>query len=399
MPSSLNKISKNRVKISGIIPSEEMTKFFESEYQRLAPTVIIPGFRAGKAPRVMTIESIGHSRIANAAVQAALNKGYQDALFEHKHYPVTEPTVSVSKHPVFSEDESQNELKFEIEFDILTDVKIGDYKKIKVDKIDPEKLEVTEEEIGKVVNYLLRQQSQLKEVTRSAKEGDWAQITFKGSVKGVEKEKLTSSSMPVVLGETKLIPGFVEEIVGMKKDERKKIKIKFPKDFQDKEFAGVEAEFDTKLEELKEIELPKLDNEFAKKFGHDSTPKMKAAIKKGLEEEKMTRERQIQRARIGEQIIKMTKIDIPQSLVDREKNRLEELFKKDLSQKGLTLEKYFENAKLNKTRFDEDLKTQAKRNITLGVGLGEVAKAQRISLSTPDATDKVFECLIELSEK
>ncbi len=397
MPSTLNKLSKNRIKISVTIPAEQMANFFEEEYERLAQTVTLPGFRAGKAPRVMTIEALGHARLSQNAINRALDHGYREALLEHKHFPVTEPSVSATNYPPFGEDKTQNEFTFEIEFDILADAKIGDYKKIKVGKTDPEKLKVSDEEIKKVVSYLARQQAKLNPVSRATKNGDWAQVSFKGSLKGVWKDKLTSTSMPVVLGETQLIPGFAENIVGSKKNETKKFKVKFPKDFPDREFAGVEVDFEVKIEEVKEIELPKIDDEFAKKFGNETVSKMKEAIHRSLEGEKKARATQIQRGQIGEQIIKMTKVEIPQSLIEKERERLKGALGKDLTSRGQTLEQYIQNVKITEEKLDAELKEQAKRNITLGVGLGEIAKAQGIMLGTPEATDKVFDRIVELN--
>jgi trigger factor len=399
MPSQKTHISKTRVKFAITIPAEEMTRFFNEEYEHLAPTIALPGFRAGKAPRVMTVEAIGQGRLAQGALEKALDKGYREALLEHKLYPVTQPAISISKHPVYGTDETQNELSFEVEFDILPEAKIGDYKKIRITKIDPEKLKVTDEEVEKVIQYLLRQQATLSEIDRKVVRGDWVQISFKGSMKGVSKEKLTSPSLPIVLGETQMIPGFEDQVAGMKKGEQKKFTLKFPKDFQDKEFAGQDVDFELKLEEAKEIELPKLTDEFAKKFGNDTVSAMKKAIRKSLEDEKAGREKQIQRAQISEELIKMTRVEIPQSLVESETARLKTIFEKDLSARQMTLEQYIDQIKMKKEKLEEELKAQAKRNITLGVALGEVAKAEGLALGTADSTDKVFEKIVGLNAK
>jgi len=392
-------ISKNRIKLSISVEPEKMEEYFERHYELLAPTVTLPGFRAGKAPRAMTIESIGHARLAQGALEAAINDAYQSSLREHKVYPVTQPSVSISRHPAFTEDKSKNELVFEVEFDILPEAKIGDYKKIKCTKIDPKSSEVTDEEVEKVVGYLMRQAAELKEKSGEVKNGDWVQITFEGSIKGVVKDKLTSKDFPMVLGETAMIPGFAEQIVGTKKGDKKDFEIVFPKDFQDKEYAGAKVTFKLEINDHKEIILPRLNDEFVKKFGHKSVKDLRVAIHKSLVDEKTQRERQIQQAQISEEIVKMTRVDIPKSMVDGEIARMKQVLSNDLAQKGLTLEKYIENLKLTPEKMDKDLEVQARKNIVLGVGLGEIAKKENIEIGSAEGTKKVFDRLVEICAK
>lgn len=398
MESQIKQISKNRVKISVTISAADMEAYFESHYEKLAPTVNLAGFRPGKAPRVMTIEAIGQAKIANMALESAIDEAYRNSLNEHKKYPVTAPAISISKHPSFEGTGEQNELKFDVEFDILPEAKIGDYKKIKVTPIDTKSLEVTDEEADKVVDYLRRQSSDLKQVDRSAKMGDWIDIAFEGSIKGVKKDKLTSPAMPIVLGETKLVPGFEEQIVGMKKNETKEFKVKFPKDFADKEFANSEVNFKVTISDVREINLPEMDAQFFEKFGLKNIKELKANIKKGLESEKSERQRQNQVAEISEQIIKMTKVEIPKSLIENEKVRMKQMLTEDLLHQGSTLEKYMENLKITEKKFDEDLQIQAERNILLGVGVGEIARKENIEINSQEGTRRVFDYLADLSK-
>lgn len=393
--SEKKQISKSRVKITISVDGKKMEDYFEAEYQKMAPSVTLPGFRAGKAPRLMVIEAIGHGKLAQNAVEVALNNSYRESLIEHKLYPVTQPAISIVTHPSFAEGADNNELKFDVEFDILPEAKIGDYKKFKVKKSDEKELEVKEEEIDKVIEYLSRQAANLEDTDKSLEKGLWAVISFSGSIKGVIKEKLTSNSMPLVIGETAFIPGFEEKIIGMKKGESKTFEITFPKDFQDKEFAGEKVEFTVKLEDIKTIKMPKVDNEFAKKFGRDNVKDMRKAIAESLKQEKKDRQRQELVSQINEQIVKSTKVEIPDSLVDQEKNRMKNALVQDLSQKGITLDKYLENLKLTEEKIDNDLVEQAKKNILLGVGLGEIAKAESIQLATDKDTAIIYDKILE----
>lgn len=392
-------ISKNKIKITVTVESEKMEKFFETEYNRLAPTVNLPGFRPGKAPRVMTIEAIGQTRLSQLALENGVNEGMHEALKEHKVRPVTQPSISISKYPAFGEDRQENELVFDIEFDILPKAKIGDFKKIKVKKTDPKNLEVTAEEVERVIEYLRRQAATMKEIEGAAKKGDWIQISFKGSIKHVEKDKLTSPSFPMVIGESNMIPGFEDELIGMKKGDKKEFDISFPKDFQDKEFAGEKAHFAVTFEEHKEIILPKVDDEFVARFGHKKIGELKTAVKNSLVQEKIERENQVLHSQIAEQVAKLTKVEIPQSLIVQESNRMKAQLEKDLQGKGLTLEKYLENVKITPEKMEQDLQIQAKRNILLGVGLGEIALKEGIEISEQSGVAKIYDRIIELCSK
>lgn len=399
MKSTKKAISKNRVKISISVSPEQVMAHFDNEYARLKDTVEIPGFRKGMAPKLMTIEKIGHAKLSQQSLQRVIDESFRKSLTEHGLYPVTQPSISISKHPAFSEDVSKNELAFEVEFDILPKAKVGNYNNIKVSQIDSRAVEVTDEEVDKVVNYLRRQAAELKAVDRAVKMNDWAELSFVGSIKNVVKEKLSSNNLPIVIGETKLIPGFEEKIVGMKKDETKEFEISLPGDFYDKEFSGKKVEFKVTVIDVKEMNLPEINKEFLQRFGLKSAKELKTNIKNGLIGEKKEKERQAQVSQVADQIVKMTKADIPKSLIANEKARMKEALIKDLSVKGVDLEKYLQSLKVTEDKIDKDLEVQAQRNIVLGVGVGEIAKAEKIDLSDSKGTNAVFDYIIEKNAK
>ncbi len=395
MKSKKSNLSKNKIKLSIVVSSEEMTDYFNDEYEKLKDTVEIPGFRKGKAPRLMAIEKIGHTRLSQLALQRAIDESFKKSLLEYSLYPVTPPSVSISKHPSFVEENLDSELKFEVEFDILPKAKIGDYKKIKIPKINPKSVAVTEEEVDRVIEYLRRQAAQLKDIERNIKKGDWVELSFKGYLDNVVKDKLSSNNLPIVIGETKLIPGFEEKIIGAKKGESKEFELSLPNDFYDKEFAGKKVKFKVDIIGHKEINLPPIDKDFLSRFGINTEKKLRENIKKGLVGEKKDRERQNQIAQISEQIIKLTKVDVPKSLIESEKKRIKNILAQDLSNKGTDLNKYLDSLKMDNDKFEKDLESQAYRNIVLGVGLGEIAKAENILLSDAGGANAVFDFLIK----
>lgn len=391
-------VSKNRVKFTVGVSSAVMTDLFEKEFTKLAPTVSLPGFRPGKAPRVMAIEAIGQNRLVGLAVEKALDEGYKKVLLEHKLYPVSQPAVSVTKHPSFIEG-ADNKLEYEIEFDILPEAKVGDYKKIKVEKLDEKKIIVTDEEVDRVINYLSRQASTLEDKEGKLEEGDWAEINFTGEINKVKKDILSSTNFPFVIGETKMVDGFAEKILGAKKGETKEFEIIMPKDLPDKDIAGKKVDFKVEVLNLKKIIKPKIDNKFAEKFGHKNAGELKKAIKASLVSEKKENEMHSVNAKISEQIIKLTKVEIPESLIESEVVRIKQSMQEGLKKQGLTYEQYLENSGVDGKKAQKDLENQAKMNVTLGVGLSEIAKKEKVDVTSQEGTKKIYERIIEICSK
>jgi trigger factor len=392
-------VSKNKIKLTVEVPAEKMREFFEIEYNRLSANVTLPGFRPGKAPRIMMIESIGHTRISQGAIELAMNEGYKKALTDSKAMPVNQPNITVSQYPAFGDDLAKDSFAFDIEFDVISEAKIGDYKKFKLPKEDPKELEVSDEEADKVISYLARQAASLNVIDRVAQKGDWTEISFDGSIKGVVMEKLSSKNFPLVIGEANMVPGFEDEIVGLKKSDKKEFDITFPKTIADKELADKKVHFVLTIEEVKEVVLPKIDKEFSQKFGRSSVADLKKSIKDNLVEEKKENNFYKLQGLISDQVAKITKVDVPESLIEQEYQRMKSELEENLKKQGTTYEKYFESIKMDPKKAENDLRDQSRKNIVIGVGLGEIAKAEKITITAETGTTKIFERIIELARK
>lgn len=396
MKSVKKQLSKNKIKLIITVDPQEMEAHFENELSKLAPTVTIPGFRPGKAPRVMLIESIGHSRLSQLSLERGINQAFQQALMEHRQMPVNQPAISISKYPSFSDDKEKNELVFEVEYDVISEAKVGDYKKLKIKKSGESDLSVSDEEVAGVIKYLQRQRAVLTEKKDKAEKGDWMELSFEGSIKRVAVEKLTSSNMPVLLGETKLIPGFEEKIVGMKKGEKREFEINFAKDFPDNDLAGKTANFKVECLTLNSVKLPEVNKEFLQAFGLNDEKTLRTNIKNSLIQEKKERDFEVKKMKIAEELIAITKVEIPRSMVEQEAERMRTALEADLKNKGMTLEQYQKNLKIDDKKMQDDLIAQSRRNITLGVALGEVAKKEQVTISDQKGVDELYRKLIEI---
>lgn len=359
-------LPKSRVKLTIEVPEEKTKKFFEEAYKKLAPTVEIKGFRPGQAPRVMTLEAIGYGKYNQTALDIALPETYFEAIQSEKIIPVQPPSVSVKE---FIEGKP---LVYDAEVDVVPEIKLCDYKKIKIKYVKP-KIEVKKEEVDKLIEKLRYQSAIFNDVNRPARKGDRIEIDFEGLVDNVKQESLCSRNHPLILGEGILIPGFEKELEGMKKDEVKEFDLEVPK-IKDK-LQKKKAHFKVKMISVKEVILPEIDNEFAKKFGHDTAETLINTVEEKLREEKELTERQKLEKEVLDKIISGCKLEIPESLIVQEvSRRITEI----QNQMGPGFGKYLESIGKKIEDLQKDIRPVAENAVRTGLILGEIARAEKI---------------------
>lgn len=373
-------LPKSRVRLTIKIEASKTDKFFEEAYKKLAPTVEIKGFRPGQAPRIMTLEAIGHGRYHQTALDIALPQTYYEAVQSEKIIPIQPPAVSVKE---FNEGK---DFIYEAEVDIVPEIKLGDYKKVKVNPpVGGKKkdLEVKKEEINKVIEKLRYQSAIFNEANRPAKKGDRVEINFDGFVDNVKQENLVSKNHPIILGEGTLIPGFEKELEGMGKEEEKEFDLNVPHS-TDKSKSR-KAHFKVKMLDVKETILPETNDVFSKKFGHDTMDKLTKAIENSILEEKIMRDKQQLEKEVLEKIIEKCQIDIPESMIEQEiSRRLTEI----QQQMGPGFPKYLQSLGKNIEDIRKEMRVSAEKSVKIGLVLGEISKAEGIYKHTHDPKEQ-----------
>ncbi|MEI6499229.1 MAG: trigger factor [bacterium] len=386
---------KHSVKMTVMVTPAEMLKYFDEAYNAMAPEVKIDGFRPGKAPRNVIEEAIGVSRIMSQAIDKAIEENYYAALIKNKLIPVNQPSMVIDKYPKYGAtvEEIAENFEFTAEFEVIPEFELGDYSKIKVEKTKKE--EVKDSDIEKILTHLQKQKADFAIVDRAAAKGDFAEINFEGSIGHVRKDAMCSKNHPLVLGENTLIPGFEDEILGMKKGEEKTFPIKFPKDYHSKEYAGKEAEFKVTLNELKEVKLPAVDAEFAKNFGHETPEELKKAIAENLDKELVEKSQNELEAKIIEKMLPLVKLEVPESLITRETDRMIGDYSRQLESQGMNFEQYLASIKKTDEEMRKEMRTQAEKNVKVGLMLGKVIEKEKIDADAPDAAKKAIEHLVK----
>lgn len=387
-------LPKSKVKILVKLSSSEMRGYFTRAYNKLAPQVQIQGFRPGAAPKSMVISALGENRINSEIIDIALKESYPAALKKENLLPIAPPQITIKMVKDLTADTA--EMEYEAGIDLLPKIEIGDYRKIRVKSIRSKTIEVSDKEIEQVLNYLGRQSAQFEEIEGKIQNGDRVEINFEGFQKGVKLENLSSKNYPVVLGSKVLIPEFEEKLVGLKKGDKKEFSLSIaPSPNEEKK----KIDFKVEIIRAQKVILPKFDDEFAKKFQKKNLGDLKKAIEEDLKKQKKEKEERELENEVLEGLLKIIKVDVPESLMNQEIDRQINEMQSRVSTFGLTFEQYLANLKKTPEELRESLKFQAEKTIKIGLALGEIAKKENIDLKSKDAGKDAIKKLIEFATK
>jgi len=386
-------LPKSRAKLVIKVSSPEMRGFFARTYNKIAPTIEIKGFRTGKAPKSMTIAAIGENRLQQEIIDLALRETFAEALKKEKLIPVAPPKINIKMLKDLTADTA--ELEYEAEIDLLPEIKLGDYKRIKVKKSD-QKIEASEAEIEQVLSHLARTRAEFKDISRPVKVGDRIEINFEGFEKGVKLENLSSQNYPVILGTKNLIPEFENKLTGLKKGDKKEFKVEISPTPNDKKR---KIDFKVEVLQTQEVILPKIDDELARKYQKKDLAELKKAIKEDVLKQKEQQQQKNIENSVLEELLKIIKVEISDSLIGQEIDRQINDIRSRTAPMGLTFEKYLENMKKTEAEFREGLKPQAEKTIKIGLALGEIAKKEGIDPKNKEAGKNALEKLIGYAVK
>ncbi len=397
-------LGKSKIKITIKIPSAMMRGFFSRIYNKLAPTVEVKGFRKGMAPRALVISAIGENRLNSEIIDLALKETYSEALKKENILPIASPKVNIKMMKELTADTA--ELEYEAEIDTMPEIKLGDYKKIKIETKKLPEIKVTDDEVEKVISHLRGQAATFNDIERPLKTGDRAEIDFEGFERGVKLENLSSKNYPVILGSKVLIPEFEKELIGLKKGDKKEFKIEIKNPVAKEKSAQGQSAFDKKKVDFKvevlqtqEVILPELNDEFVKKFQKKTVKELKEAIKNDIYSQKGKQEHGKIENQILEELLKITEVEVPDSIVEQEAERQINDIRSKVAMQGLTFENYLKNIKRTQEEFKNDLRPQAEKTVKIGLALGEVVKKEGLDPKDKDAAKLALNKLKEYAIK
>lgn len=382
MSLQVEKLEKNMAKLTIEVSAEELDKAIETAYQKNKNKISIPGFRKGKAPRKMIEQMYGKEVFYEDAANALIPEAYEKALEECTEEVVSAPKIDVTQI------EAGKPFIFTAEVALKPEVTLGKYKGVKVDKID---VEVSDEEVDAAINRERESNARTISVEdRAVKDGDMTVIDFEGFVDGVAFEGGKGENYPLTIGSGAFIPGFEEALIGAEIGKETDVNVTFPEEYQAEELAGKAAVFKCTVKEIKEKELPELDDEFASEVSEfDTMAEYKEDVKKKLAEKKEADAKNAKEDAVIDAIIADAQMEIPDAMVETQQRQMIEEFAQRIQSQGLSMEQYMQFTGLTPAALLDQVKPQALKRIQSRLVLEAVVAAEKMEASEEEFEEEV----------
>ena len=378
MKTTVTHESDTRVKVVVAADHAELAAAEQVALKRLAKTIKVNGFRTGHVPLEIVKKHTDSNALAQETLDAALNRAVAEAFLNNDLQVLARPEVEIKKYV------PGELLEFTAEADVLPEVKLGDYKKLKAKKAA---VNVDKKEIDEVIQRIQKGLSEKKEVKRAAKLGDEVVIDFVGKKDGEAFQGGTGKDYPLVLGSNSFIPGFEDALVGLKAGDTKDVKLAFPKDYHAKDLAGQDVVFEVTVKKVNSVKLPALDDKFAAKAGpFTSMDDLRKDIKAEITAQAERRAKDDLKDELVKQLVAKSTVSVPSVLRDDQIRSLERDLRQNLMYRGRTLEQYFEE----KGYADRDAWVKAEANdaadarIKAGLVLAQLSKELKIEATADE---------------
>ncbi|MFA7435853.1 MAG: trigger factor [Bacilli bacterium] len=381
MSFNVEKISSNQVKITVVVEKEDFNKYYESEFEKVLSTVEIKGFRKGKVPRNIYMSRFGDGQVIQNAVDKALSNTYFQVVNNERIQTLDDPEIDID----FEKLSKEKVLEYTAVVTVYPEVELGEYFGVEVER---QSTEVTEEDLNAHIERDLKGKGNLELVEDGAIEkGDTAVFDFEGFVDGVAFEGGKSENYSLEIGSGQFIPGFEDQMVGLKSGEEASIKVTFPEDYQAEHLAGKEAEFKIKVHEIKKLVLPELNDEFVASLEMENVKTVeeyKNHLNEHIKEEKQEASDNAFEFDVVDQVCKNAKVDIPEVLVNRRLDSIIEQEEQRVKGYGISFEQLLQYQGMSLEIYKEQMKKVAENDVLREVVLNKVMEVEKLELSDED---------------
>lgn len=382
MSVQVEKLENSMAKLTIEASADELEKALQNAYLKNKNKISIPGFRKGKVPRQMIEKMYGPAIFYEDAANEIIPEAYEKAVEECGEDIVSSPEIDVTQI------EKGKPFIFTALVALKPEIKLGKYKGVKVDKAD---VTVTDEEVDAEINKERENNARNIEVTdRAVKDGDMTVLDFEGFVDGVAFEGGKGENYPLTIGSGAFIPGFEEQLVGAEIGKEVEVNVTFPEDYQAEELKGKAATFKCTVKEIKEKELPELDDEFASEVSEFETlAEYKADVKTKLTEKKEKEAKDAKEAAVIEAIVNDSEMEIPEAMLKTQQKQMVDEFAQRIQMQGLSIDQYFQFTGTTYDKMIEQVKPQAEKRIKSRLVLEAVVKAENIAASDEDYEEEL----------
>ncbi len=383
---SQKKLQATQIELTIVAAEAELAPYKHKVLAKLASQVKVSGFRAGKAPMSLVEKNIDQSALQSEFLDEALSALYAKAVESEGIRPMTRPDVAIKKFVPFTA------LEFTVTIHSIEPIKLPKYKGLKAKKAA---VTVSAKDINDILESLKLRVAEKQAVKRPAKSGDEVVIDFKGvDAKGQPVSGAEGKDYSLLLGSNSFIPGFEDNMIGMKPTEEKTFTLTFPKDYGMKALAGKKVSFTVTVTKVQEVQAPKLDDAFAAKVGpFKSLTELKADIKKQVSLEKTSEVERQHQNELVQQVVTKTTIVIPQPLIEQQADHNLESLKRELTYRSQTYEEFLKSEKTTEEKYKKDvLEPQAEQQIKTGLTISQIAEAENLQVTT-DELDRHIQLL------
>ena len=375
MSLQVERLEHNMAKLTIEVPAEEVEKALQAAYLKERGKISLPGFRKGRVPRQMIEKMYGPEVFYDEAANRMISEAYAKAYDECELELVSQPKIEITQL------EKGKEFIFTAEVAVKPEVKLGEYKGLKVDKVSTR---VTQKEVDDEIDKERERNARTIDVTdRAVQDKDQITLDFEGFVDGVAFEGGKASDYPLTIGSGAFIPGFEDQLIGANIDEEKEINVTFPEEYQAKELAGKAAVFKCTVHSIKAKELPELDDEFVSDVSEKSetVDAYKAEVKAKIKERKENEGKQKREDQSVEQAVANAEMDIPEAMISFQSRQMVDDFARRIMQQGMTMEQYFQFTGLSEEKMMEEFKPEAEKRIRTRLTLEAIVAAENIEVS------------------
>ncbi len=374
----------NEVKFEITVEAEKFEEAMKKVYFKSAKYFNIPGFRKGKAPMQIVEKYYGPEIFYEDAFNEVAQEALEQAVEENKLDVVSRPEVDVKQM------EKGKDLIFTVVMQTKPEAEVSKYKGIEIKKVE---YNVTDKDVEHELHHMQEHNSRLISIDdRAVESGDIATIDFDGSVDGKAFEGGKAENYDLEIGSNTFIPGFEDQVIGMKVDDVKDVKVKFPEEYFSKDLAGKDAVFKVTVHEIKKKELPALDDEFAKDVSEfDTLDELKADIKAKLEKDNKEKEKYETQDAVIKALCENTKVEIPSGMVEMEVDNMLKDFEQRLAYQGLKLDQYFKMMGKTEEEVRKEYEPQAIEGIKSRLAIEAVIKAEKIEADDKEIDAKIKE--------
>jgi trigger factor len=378
MKVTTEKIENQQVVLEITVPAEELEKAYAQAFKNISKQVNIPGFRKGKAPKKMVEKHVGVEYIMDEAFKTVYNASFGEAVDESKQVPVSR--VDLEEVQL----ELGKDVIYKTTFTAKPEVKLGQYKEVKVAKADTT---VSDADVDAQLARMLDRQADMVEAEEGAavENGNFITLDFKGTVDGEAFAGGESKDYPLEVGSNSFIPGFEEQLVGMKVGEEKDVNVTFPEDYHSEELKGKAAVFACKVNSIKRKVLPAMDDEFAKKAStFETLDELKADVRKNLQTAADNKAVNEKREAVLDAISEAAEVEIPNVMIETRINNMINQMAMNIEQQGMKLEQYLQFTGTDMSKLRENCKETAQKNVRIDLVLEAVAAAEGIKVEDAD---------------